>query len=108
MYTQFVKKYFKLGWPIMLSQLIVIIVNNFSVSLMGSLSSKAISGYTFANESFSIFSMISLGLTGGFHIYISQYYGAGNREKYNQVLRYGMKLCLSVSSLFALSFFLFA
>ncbi len=104
----FIKKYFKYGWPIILSQMIIIAANNLSVSLMGGISENAISGYTLANESFTIFSMIALGLTGGFHVFISQYYGVQNRTKYNQVLRYGMKFCGVVSIIFAGGFFIFA
>ncbi|MDO4378640.1 MAG: MATE family efflux transporter [Erysipelotrichia bacterium] len=104
----FIKKYFKYGWPIILSQLIIIVANNLSVALMGDLSANAINGYTLANEAFTIFSMIALGLTGGFHVFISQYYGVQNRTKYNQVLRYGMKFCSIISIVFAGGFFIFA
>lgn len=92
----FVKTYFRLGFPMILSQLMVYITNNFSVALMGTLSSDAISGYTAANEAFQIVSMVVLGLTGGFHIYIAQYYGDNNKVKYNQVLRFGTKLSLGL------------
>lgn len=92
----FVKIYFRLGFPMILSQLMVYFTNNFSVALMGTLSSDAISGFTAANESFSIVSMLVLGLTGGFHIFISQYYGDKNKEKFNQVLRYGTKLSMAL------------
>lgn len=104
----FINKYFKYGLPIILSQMIIIIANNLSVVLMGSLSPDAISGYTLANESYTIFSMIALGLTGGFHVYISQYYGVQNKTKYNQVLRYGMKFCGCVAVIFSGMFFIFA
>lgn len=92
----FVRIYFRLGFPMILSQLMVYLINNFSVAMIGTLSSDAISGYTAANESFSIVSMLILGLTGGFHIYIAQYYGDGNKKKYNQVLRFGTRLALGL------------
>lgn len=104
----FLKKYFKLGWPIILSQLIVLGVTNMNVAIMGTLSDKAISGYTIANESYSIFSMVALGLTGGFHVFISQFYGDNNKTKYNQVLRFGMQLSLIVGLIFAAGFCFFA
>lgn len=102
----FVKTYFRLAFPMILSQLVVYLVNNFSVAMMGALSDKAISGYTIANESFSIYSMLVLGLTGGFHVYITQYYGDQNQEKYNQVLRFGMKLCFAMGLVVAAAFFI--
>ena len=104
----FIRKYFSFGWPIILSQFIVIFANNISVALMGNLSEFAISGYTLANESFSFFSMIALGIAGGFHIYISQYYGAKDLKKCNQLLRYGNKVCLMISIICSLCFFIFA
>lgn len=55
----FVKTYFRLGFPMILSQLMVYLINNFSVAMIGTLSSDAISGFTAANESFSIVSMLS-------------------------------------------------
>lgn len=104
----FVKKYFKYSWPIIFSQFIILCSSNISVALMGSLSQKAISGYTLANESFNFFSMIALGLAGSFHIYISQYYGAKAYNKCNQVLKYGNKICLLISVLCSLFFFVCA
>lgn len=104
----FVHQYFRIGFPMILSQLVVYLVNNLSVVMMGTISSQAISGYTCANESFSIFSMLVLGLTGGFHVYISQYYGDDNREKYNQVLRLGMKFVFVLSVAAVLFFSIFS
>ena len=108
MNREFIKKYFRYGWPIIFSQFVVILANNISVALMGNLSEYAISGYTLANESFSFFSMIALGLAGSFHIYISQYYGARDNDRCNQVLRYGNKVCFLISLICAVGFFVFA
>jgi putative MATE family efflux protein len=106
-YADYLRKYFVYGWPIILSQAIIFIVNNYSASLTGALSAKAMSGYTIGQESYTVLTMLALGLTGGFHVYISQYYGAHDKQKYNQVLRLGMKLCLAVGLAYcALIFFL--
>ena len=97
---EFIEKFFKLSWPLILSQLIVLLVNNFSIAMMGTLSDKAISGYSVASEAFSIYSMVILGLTGGFHVYIAQYYGDKNKPKYNETFRFCLVLCFITGLLF--------
>lgn len=104
----FVKTYFRLTLPAIIAQLVVFVVDNLNVAILGSLSEKAISGYTIANQSYDIFVMLALGLSGGFHVYISQLYGNNDKEKCNRVLRLGLKICTAVGFIYSLSMFLFA
>lgn len=100
--------FFRLSIPVIISEVVLLIANNASTAMLGTLSEKAISGFSVSNQAFDIYSMVILGLTGGFHVYIAQLYGNHDREKYNQVLRMGMKLAFLVGFLCNAAFFLFA
>ena len=82
----FVKTYLQLTLPAIIAQLVVYVVDNLNVAILGSLSEKAIAGYTIANQSYDIYIMLALGLSGGFHVYISQLYGSKDKKKCSQVL----------------------
>lgn len=104
----FIKIFFRLSFPVIISELVLLVGNNVSMALLGTLSEKALSAFSVANEAFNIYSMVILGLTGGFHVFIAQYYGSSNQEKYNQVLRVGLKLAFYVGLVFNAALFLFA
>lgn len=104
----FVKLFFRLSLPVILSELILLLANNVSMAMLGSLSEKAIGGFSVANEAFNIYSMLILGLVGGIHVYIAQFYGSSNREKYNQVLRFGIKMAFGAGLIFNVALFVFA
>ncbi len=104
----FVKTYLRLTLPAIIAQLVVFVVDNLNVAILGTLSDKAISGYTIANQSFDIYSMLALGLSGGFHVYISQLYGKKDHQRYNQVLRLGLLVTFGVGLLYSLGMSLFA
>ena len=61
----FFKTYLRLALPAIIAQLVVFVVDNLNVAILGSLSEKAISGYTIANQSYDIYVMLALGLSGG-------------------------------------------
>ncbi|WP_448909758.1 MATE family efflux transporter [Holdemania massiliensis] len=105
---EFLKIFFRLSIPVIISEVVLLIANNASTAMLGTLSEKAISGFSVSNQAFDIYSMVILGLTGGFHVYIAQYYGSQNQEKYNQVLRYGLKLALAVGFFCTAAFLFFA
>ena len=105
---RFLKIFFRLSIPVIISEVVLLVANNVSTAMLGTLSEKAISGFSVSNQAFDIYSMVILGLTGAFHVYIAQYYGNHNQEKYNQVLRYGLKLAFVVGLAFNVAFFVFA
>ena len=104
----FARIYFQLTLPAIIAQLVVFIVDNLNVAILGTLSEKAISGFTIANQSFDIYVMLALGLSGGFHVYISQLYGNHDAMKYNQVLRLGLKIIACAGFLYSLCMCIFA
>lgn len=105
---QFVRDYFRFTLPAIIAQLVVFIVDNLNVAILGTLSDKAISGYTVANQSFDIYSMLALGMAGGFHAFISQLYGKNDEEKYNQVFRLGLIVITVAGLIFSCGICLFA
>lgn len=108
MSKNFVKTYFRLTLPAIIAQLVVYVVDNLNVAILGTLSEKAISGYTIANQSYDIYLMLALGLSGGFHVYISQLYGNNERKKCNRVLQLGIVVCTIMGFLYSLSMFTFS
>ena len=104
----FMKTYFRLALPAIIAQLVVFVVDNLNVAILGSLSEKAITGYTIANQSYDIYVMLALGLSGGFHVYISQLYGNNDKKKCSQVLQLGLNVCAAVGLIYSLSMFFFA
>ncbi|MBR2700768.1 MAG: MATE family efflux transporter [Erysipelotrichaceae bacterium] len=104
----FFKTYLRLALPAIIAQLVVFVVDNLNVAILGSLSEKAISGYTIANQSYDIYVMLALGLSGGFHVYISQLYGSPDRKKCSQVLQLGLTACTVVGLIYSLIMFFMA
>ena len=104
----FVKDYFRFTLPAIIAQLVVFAVDNVNVAILGTLSDKAISGYTVANQSFDIYSMLALGLTGGFHVYISQLYGKHDSVRYNQVFRLGLVVITVAGLVFSVGMAMFS
>lgn len=105
---KFITACLMLAFPVIIQNLVVFGNDNLLVAILGTLSDKAISGYTIANESYSIYYMIALGLSGGFHVYISQLYASKNYTKCNQILRMGTKLIILIGLVFSSFFFFFA
>ena len=104
----FVKTYLQLTLPAIIAQLVVYVVDNLNVAILGSLSEKAIAGYTIANQSYDIYIMLALGLSGGFHVYISQLYGSNDKKKCSQVLQLGLTACTVVGLRYSLILFFLA
>ena len=101
------QSYFKIGFPMMVSHFITYFASNLTIALIGNLSDKAMAGYTVANETYSIFYMLALGITSSFHIFISQYYGEGNIDKVNQIIRYGTAVSLFLGTTYSVLVFVF-
>ena len=101
----FIRTYLRITLPAIIAQLVVYIVDNLNVAILGSLSEKAIAGYTIANQTYDIYVFIALGLSGGFHVYISQLYGNNDKAKSNQVLKLGLIVCAVVGLIYSLTVF---
>ena len=104
----FIRTYLRITLPAIIAQLVVYAVDNLNVAILGSLSEKAIAGYTIANQTYDIYVFVALGLSGGFHVYISQLYGNNDKVRCSQVLQLGLKICAAVGLIYSLSVFLFA
>ena len=102
----FIRTYLRITLPAIIAQLVVYIVDNLNVAILGSLSEKAIAGYTIANQTYDIYVFIAMGLSGGFHIYISQLYGRNDKARSSQVLKMGLTVCAVVGLIYSLSVFL--
>lgn len=81
---------------------------NLIVAIIGTISDNAISAFTVANESYSIYYMIALGLNGGFLVFISQLFASKNLYKCNQLFRLGTKVILGIGFVFSLLMSIFA
>ncbi|KMT23155.1 MATE family efflux transporter [Clostridium cylindrosporum] len=100
----FYSNLWKLALPIIIQNFITSSINMISTLLVGRLGQAEVAAVGIANQYFFLFDVIIIGLCSGCGVFISQYYGSGNKEKIKKVMGVGM---ISVIIL-ALVFMLFA
>lgn len=93
---KFVKYVLLLALPVIIQQLLVNLLSIADTIMIGGLGEDAISSVTVANKFFFVFNLAIFGLANGIGIYISQYYGANNKQSYNAVFRFGLWCCALV------------
>lgn len=93
----FLKYFIILAIPVVIQQLLVNLLSITDTVMIGAISEASISATTVASKFFFIYSLVIFGISNGFGLFISQYVGARDSLRYNQVLRFGLKLCFGVS-----------
>lgn len=78
---KFYKDMFVLTIPVICQQIISVLLNFADNIMVGQVGSEALAGVSVANKYYMIFMSLLFGLTGATGIFISQYYGAKEREK---------------------------
>ncbi len=104
----FYKQYFNIALPVMVQQLQTQLVTLCGTAMLGVLSEHAISGASIANKIYFIYSLGIMGLTNGVGIFITQYYGAGDKRTYNQIFRFGLFVNAILGVVVSVLAFLFA
>ncbi|WP_044480700.1 MATE family efflux transporter [Paenibacillus antibioticophila] len=98
----FLKSFLLLSLPIGLQSMITSITNTFSSLMVGQLGDLPVSATSLAGQVFFILNLIIVGIVSGATIFVSQFYGKGDRQHLNVASALAFALILAVSFLFTL------
>lgn len=90
----------KLALPIIIQNFITSSINMISTLLVGRLGVPQVAAVGIANQYFFLFDVIMIGLCGGCGVFISQYYGSGDREKIKRVMGVGVVSVIVFTGIF--------
>jgi len=89
-----------LAVPSIVQQLMTNLAQMADMLMVGQLQETAIAGVTITNQVFFIFMIVLFGIGGTAGIYLTQYHGAGNHEKMNEVFRLSLVFSMGAGALF--------
>lgn len=89
-----------LAVPSIIQNLMTNLAQMADILMVGQLQEAAIAGVTITNQIFFIFTIVQFGIGGTAGIYLTQYHGAGNKEKMNEVFRLSLIFSMGVGVLF--------
>lgn len=98
----FLKSFLLLSLPIGLQSMITSITNTFSSLMVGQLGDLPVSATSLAGQVFFILNLMIVGIVSGATIFVSQFYGKGDRQHLNVASALAFALILAVSFLFTL------
>ena len=87
--------------PVVLQQAINMGVNMLDTMMLGSFGEIQLSGSSLANTFYSLFSIGCMGILGGCNVLVSQYWGAGDRDRARQTFVMALQLTVIWSLIFA-------
>lgn len=96
----FLKGFLLLSLPIGLQSMVTSITNAISSLMVGQLGDLQVSATSLAGQVFFILSLVIVGIVSGATIFLSQFYGRGDRRQLNQASALGFAFIIGVSSLF--------
>lgn len=96
----FYNNLWKLALPIIIQNFITSSINMVSTLLVGRLGESEVAAVGIANQYFFLFDIMMIGLCSGCGVFISQYYGSGNKEKIKKVMGVGALSVVVLSALF--------
>lgn len=85
---EFLKRFFKVSFPVMLHAFILFIVNFIDNIMVGSLSNESVGGVYAANQATYILMIAGYGVIIGAGIFMQQFNGANDEEHMRQAFRY--------------------
>ncbi len=91
---EFIKRFFKVAFPVMVHAFILFIVSFVDNLMVGTVSNEAVSGVYAANQTTYIFLVTSMGILSGAGIFIQQFFGAKDERHLKQSFK--IKLITSV------------
>lgn len=100
--TPFLKSFLLLSLPIGLQSMITSITNTFSSLMVGQLGDLQVSATSLAGQVFFILNLMIVGIVSGATIFVSQFYGKGDRQHLNVASALAFALIVAVSFLFTL------
>jgi putative MATE family efflux protein len=103
----FLKSFLLLSLPIGLQSMITSITNALSSLMVGQLGDLQVSATSLAGQIFFILSLVIVGIVSGATIFLSQFYGKGDRRQMNISSTLAFSLIVAVSFLFTFIGFFF-
>ena len=97
---EFYRKTIPLMLPVVVQQLITIGINFMDNLMIGGFGEVSISAAAFANQFYSFFQFVCMGLGSGAVVMASQYWGQGNREAMRYVAAIALRVTLSICAAF--------
>lgn len=96
---EFYKEVISIALPIMISQFVTSFVNLIDNVMIGSVGASALTSVTVANKYYMLFNSTMFGFCGAAGIFISQFFGAKNNKRCQEVFNINMIFCL-IAALF--------
>lgn len=93
--------------PVALQQAINMGVNMLDTMMLGSFGEVQLSASSLANQYYSLFTILCLGINGGCSVLAAQYWGAGDKENVRQTFNMSLRLSLMASIIFSVITWLF-
>lgn len=94
---EFLKKVLPFALPIILQNLLINGVSFVDTTMIGQLGGKAVAAVGMATQVSFIVTLFFFGLSSGCSIFVSQYWGAGNKHGIKQVIAFSLLISLIVS-----------
>ena len=104
---EFLKKFFKISFPVMLHALILFIVNFADNIMISSVSNEAVSAVYAVNQATYILMIASFGVIIGAGVFIQQFNGAKDEKSLKQVFCYKIIVMLIFLAVFITIYYLF-
>lgn len=99
---EFYRSVFSIMIPVALQQAINMGVNMLDTIMLGSFGEVQLSGSSLANQYYSFFQILCLGIIGGASVLASQYWGGNNKEKVRETFCMALRLVACLSLFFTL------
>ena len=97
---EFYKEVISIALPIMVAQFVTSFVNLIDNVMIGSVGASALTSVTVANKYYMLFNSTMFGFCGAAGIFISQFFGAKNNKRCQEVFNINLIFCLLASFLF--------
>ena len=104
---KFYKLLFAIALPIVFQQFITSLVGLLDNIMVGRIGNDEMIGVSLANQLIFIFNLAIFGSLSGAAIYATQYFGAQNKEGYQETFRFKWLMVVIISLVFGLVFFFF-
>ena len=96
----FYRKLLVLAAPIMLQNFIASSLNMFDTLMIGQLGENEVAAVGVANQVFFLFNLVANGAAAGCSIFLSQFWGGGDRRSVHKVVGLGLMMNLCIGLLF--------
>ena len=103
-----IKSIFVLAFPITLQNMLSMGLNLLDTVMIGSLGELEVAAVSIANRLVNFFLIVIFGLTSGFAVFMSQYYGAGDMKNMKKLLGFDILAAFVISAVFSAIYYFFA